>query len=180
LDSFTYLTPSYAYATCKQLRHISVESFFNWGYGNTENLKEIFVFALKISCHVQGGSDDRGCRLEVVGATLLDKRRYVAERMDTLRRLLMWEPRGHHDMYGALLVQPDHPGKNGKGSPYSTTERRVPELIPVLGSQPADDVSHKPCHYIPPGPQLPLQPLRGLLPVLLLGEQRHDGCEQFA
>jgi len=33
---------------------------------------------------------------------------------------------------------------NGKGSPYSITERRVPELIPVLGSQPAGDVSHKP------------------------------------
>ena len=31
-----------------------------------------------------------------------------------------------------------------KGSPYSITERRVPELIPVLGSQPAGDVSHKP------------------------------------
>jgi len=31
----------------------------------------------------------------------------------------------------------------GKGSPYSITERRVPELIPVLGSQPAGDVSHK-------------------------------------
>ena len=30
-----------------------------------------------------------------------------------------------------------------KGSPYSITERRVPELIPVLGSQPADDVNHK-------------------------------------
>jgi len=29
---------------------------------------------------------------------------------------------------------------NGKGSPYSITERRVPELIPVLGSQPAGDV----------------------------------------
>ena len=29
-------------------------------------------------------------------------------------------------------------------SPYSITECRVPELIPVLGSQPADDVSHKP------------------------------------
>jgi len=28
----------------------------------------------------------------------------------------------------------------GKGSPYSITERRVPELIPVLGSQPAGDV----------------------------------------
>jgi len=33
--------------------------------------------------------------------------------------------------------------KKGKGSPYSITERRVPELIPVLGSQPAGDVSHK-------------------------------------
>ena len=32
----------------------------------------------------------------------------------------------------------------GKGSPYSTAEGRVPELIPVLGSQPAGDVSHKP------------------------------------
>ena len=31
-----------------------------------------------------------------------------------------------------------------KVSPYSITERRVPELIPVLGSQPAGDVSHKP------------------------------------
>ena len=34
--------------------------------------------------------------------------------------------------------------KKGKGSPYSITERRVPELIPVLDSQPADGVSHKP------------------------------------
>ena len=31
-----------------------------------------------------------------------------------------------------------------KGSPYSVAERRVPELIPVLGSQPVGDVSHKP------------------------------------
>ena len=36
------------------------------------------------------------------------------------------------------------------------------------------------CHYFPPGLQLPAQPLRGLLPILLLGEQRHNGCEQFA
>jgi len=34
--------------------------------------------------------------------------------------------------------------KKGKGSPYSITERRVPELIPVLDSQPAGDVNHKP------------------------------------
>jgi len=29
----------------------------------------------------------------------------------------------------------------GKGIPYSITERMAPELIPVLGSQPAGDVS---------------------------------------
>ena len=34
--------------------------------------------------------------------------------------------------------------KKGKCSPYSITERRVPELITVRGSQPAGDVSHKP------------------------------------
>jgi len=68
-----------------------------------------------------------------------------------------------------------------KISPYSITECRVPELIPVLGSQPAGDVSHK------PGGRLPLlsarpafTPQRGLLPVSVFGEQRHDGCEQFA
>jgi len=36
-----------------------------------------------------------------------------------------------------------------KGSPYSITERRVPELIPVLGSQPAGDVNHKPDGKLP-------------------------------
>jgi len=32
---------------------------------------------------------------------------------------------------------------------YSITERSVPELIPVLGSQPARDVSHKPGGRLP-------------------------------
>ena len=36
------------------------------------------------------------------------------------------------------------------------------------------------CHYFPPGLQLRSQSVRGLLPVLLLGEQRHDGYEEFA
>ena len=35
--------------------------------------------------------------------------------------------------------------KKGKGSTYSITERRVP----VLGSQPAGDVSHKPGDRLP-------------------------------
>jgi len=37
----------------------------------------------------------------------------------------------------------------GKGSPYSITERRIPEMIPVLGIQPAVDVSHKPVGRLP-------------------------------
>jgi len=43
-------------------------------------------------------------------------------------------------------VRYDRAGRSNtyKGSPYSTTERRVPGLIPVLGSQPAGDVSYKP------------------------------------
>jgi len=74
----------------------------------------------------------------------------------------------------------------GKGSPYSTAERRVPKLIPVLGSQPAGDMSQKPGGRLPLLSARPavtiatLNTLTGLLPVSLLGEQRHDGCEQFA
>jgi len=70
-----------------------------------------------------------------------------------------------------------------KGSPYSITNSRVPELILVPGSQPAGDVSHKPGGRLPllsARPAVTPQPLRGLLPILLLGEQKHDGCEQFA
>ena len=37
----------------------------------------------------------------------------------------------------------------GKGSPYSITERMVLELILVLCSQPAGDVSHKPGGRLP-------------------------------
>jgi len=39
--------------------------------------------------------------------------------------------------------------KKGKGSPYSIPQRSVPELIPVLGSQPAGDESHKPGGRLP-------------------------------
>ena len=39
--------------------------------------------------------------------------------------------------------------KKGRGSPYSITECRVSELILVLGSQPAGDVSHKPSGRLP-------------------------------
>ena len=41
------------------------------------------------------------------GATILDKRRDALERLDHVRRLLVHEPRGHADMYGCFVVEPD-------------------------------------------------------------------------
>jgi proline racemase len=46
----------------------------------------------------------------IPGATILAKRRHAREHLDHLRRLLIFEPRGHFDMYGVLLVEPDLPG----------------------------------------------------------------------
>ena len=46
----------------------------------------------------------------IPGATILAKRRHAREHLDHLRRLLMFEPRGHFDMYGVLPVEPDLPG----------------------------------------------------------------------
>jgi len=46
----------------------------------------------------------------IPGDTILAKRRYAREHLDHLRKLLLFEPRGHYDMYGALLVEPTLPG----------------------------------------------------------------------
>jgi trans-L-3-hydroxyproline dehydratase len=43
------------------------------------------------------------------GATILEKRRYLQEHLDTIRQALMWEPRGHRDMYGCILTPPVTP-----------------------------------------------------------------------
>jgi len=42
------------------------------------------------------------------------------------------------------LLGPSSGGGGIKGNQYSIAEHRVPELIPVLDSQPAGGVSHKP------------------------------------
>jgi trans-L-3-hydroxyproline dehydratase len=47
---------------------------------------------------------------ELPRGTILEKRAYVRDHLDHLRKILMFEPRGHSDMYGALLVEPDLPG----------------------------------------------------------------------
>jgi len=50
-----------------------------------------------------------------------------------------------------------------KSSPYSISKRRVSGLIPVLGSQPAGDINHK------PGSRLPLLSVR---PAVTLATRR--------
>ncbi|CAN5133933.1 proline racemase family protein [soil metagenome] len=44
------------------------------------------------------------------GDTILDKRRDAMERLDHIRKLLVHEPRGHADMYGCFVVEPDDEG----------------------------------------------------------------------
>ncbi|XP_027895829.1 trans-L-3-hydroxyproline dehydratase isoform X2 [Xiphophorus couchianus] len=46
---------------------------------------------------------------EVRGDSVLSKRRYAREHLDHLRKVLMFEPRGHYDMYGALIVDSEMP-----------------------------------------------------------------------
>jgi proline racemase len=43
------------------------------------------------------------------GDTILERRRYMQEHLDHIRRALMWEPRGHRDMYGCVLTEPVSP-----------------------------------------------------------------------
>src|SRR5450631_2989500 len=46
------------------------------------------------------------------GKTMLAKREWVRTHADHLRRALMLEPRGHADMYGAILTEPVTPGSH--------------------------------------------------------------------
>lgn len=46
----------------------------------------------------------------IPGKTILEKRRHARDHLDQYRRRLMFEPRGHYDMYGVLPVEPDLPG----------------------------------------------------------------------
>ncbi len=43
---------------------------------------------------------------KVPGKTMLEKRKYFRDHFDHIRRGTMWEPRGHADMYGAVITEP--------------------------------------------------------------------------
>ncbi len=44
------------------------------------------------------------------GPTILDQRRFAAEHLDDVRKLLVHEPRGHADMYGCFVTEPEDEG----------------------------------------------------------------------
>ena len=44
---------------------------------------------------------------QIPGTTVLDKRAWAIENLDRVRRLLVYEPRGHADMYGCFVTEPD-------------------------------------------------------------------------
>jgi proline racemase len=52
---------------------------------------------------VTGGIDP------IPGKTILEKRRYAREHLDGLRKAIVFEPRGHADMYGAIPTEPVTP-----------------------------------------------------------------------
>jgi len=46
----------------------------------------------------------------ISGKTVLDKRAWAMETLDRVRRFLVYEPRGHADMYGCFVTEPDDEG----------------------------------------------------------------------
>ena len=74
----------------------------------------------------------------------------MRERLDHLRTMLMREPRGHFDMYGALLVDPDLPeadlavlfmhnegrGERGREGEWSPVGGRVVQEVTFAGPPP--------------------------------------------
>ncbi len=49
---------------------------------------------------------------EISGDTILEKRRYFRDHLDHIRTGTMWEPRGHADMYGAVITEPLNEGSD--------------------------------------------------------------------
>ena len=47
--------------------------------------------------------------LDVPGKTMMEKKRYFQDNLDNVRTMLMLEPRGHKNMYGAVVTAPTSP-----------------------------------------------------------------------
>ena len=59
---------------------------------------------------ITGATAGTGRVAELTGRTVLERRHFAAERLDHIRRLLVNEPRGHADMYGCFITEPNDDG----------------------------------------------------------------------
>ncbi|GAB3763114.1 proline racemase family protein [Microlunatus parietis] len=64
----------------------------------------------------------------IPGATMAERRRWFAENQDHIRTLLMYEPRGHAAMSGAILQPPTRPDAD-----YGVLFIEVSGLLPMCG-----------------------------------------------
>ncbi len=64
----------------------------------------------------------------IPGATMAERRQYFAEHRDDVRRLLMYEPRGHAAMSGAILQPPTRPDAD-----YGVLFIEVSGFLPMCG-----------------------------------------------
>src|SRR3982074_2097461 len=62
------------------------------------------------------------------GATMFDRMRYLVTERDDLRRLLVYEPRGHAAMSGAILQPPTRPDAD-----FGVIFIEVSGLLPMCG-----------------------------------------------
>src|SRR5712692_8412282 len=82
---------------------------FNW---NRHPYTEGTMVITTIDAHVAGEPLRviTGGLPELQGETILERRRYMRDHLDHIRRALMWEPRGHFNMYGCVVTPPVTPG----------------------------------------------------------------------
>ncbi len=72
---------------------------------NTKNL------VTTIDTHTEGGPTRiiTGGIPRLYGKTVAEKMNYFKKNLDDLRKLLMYEPRGHEGMFGAIITEPSEP-----------------------------------------------------------------------
>ena len=79
----------------------------NWGRSGDE----VMQFSSMITC-IDAHTAGEPIRIitsgfpSIKGATMMERRSYVLEKLDSYRKLLMREPRGHDNMYGAIITPP--------------------------------------------------------------------------
>ncbi len=76
----------------------------NW---NARNYTENAIVITTIDAHTEGEPLRivTGGWPEPVGTTILERREYARKHFDHLRQALMWEPRGHYNMYGSIATE---------------------------------------------------------------------------